>query len=375
MEASVGDGGSTMQTVTVVKGASGFGMRLSALGAVHAYTEPGSAGELAGVPVGAEIREVNGVAVGTKKEIVAQLKLATEPAVRFTFTAPAAIPEGIPQLSVRAAALEPEPEPEQQPAQAQAPAQAPKLTQPSTQPASGGREYLCVLKANVRPGPSIHGPKLREIQPGATVVVFEEAMCDGHLRGRIESESLGQPQEWLSIRTKLGNQLLEPLDGSAGGSPATEVAHALEPGFPPTETIERVEFFQTKTTQETATQETATAGGVAPKSYTVYCVRCFPQEGAPWEVERRFSEFFTLWYELEAAGATAVNRLDFPSRSSSWMTSQSAVEVERSSTLAQFLNFMIALGGTESLDKKSGNRWPGEKAIMLFLAAGDEDAL
>ena len=73
---------------------------------------------------------------------------------------------------------------------------------------------------------------------------------------------------------------------------------------------ERVEFLRPKTRQE------RTPAGEG-KPYTVYCVRCFPQEGAPWEVERRFSDFYSLWYELEAAGATAVNRLDFPSRTAS----------------------------------------------------------
>ena len=64
--------------------------------------------------------------------------------------------------------------------------------------------------------------------------------------------------------------------------------------------MEKVEIFAT---------ESRTEPGPPPKEYTVYCIRCTPQEGAPWEVERRFSEFFTLWYALEAAGATAVNRL------------------------------------------------------------------
>jgi hypothetical protein len=240
---------------------------------------------------------------------------------------------------VRAAMHEPEPEPQ---------------------------EYLCVLKANVRPSAELSGPKLREILPGARVKVYEQRECQGHLRGRIESESVGHEFEWLSIRTKLGNQLLVPLDGSA---PLSASASAAEPGFPPDETVERVEFLAPKTREET------TPAG-APKPYTVYCVRCFAREGAPWEVERRFSDFFSLWYELEAAGATAVNRLDFPSRTTSLFASKVAVEQERRTTLEQFINFIISLGGTESVQKKSGDRWPGEKAIMLFLAPWpDEDAV
>ena len=43
--------------------------------------------------------------------------------------------------------------------------------------------------------------------------------------------------------------------------------------------------------------------------------------------------------------------------------------------LSRFLNFMIALGGTESLDRKQGNKWPGEQALMTFLASRDDDGL
>ena len=161
--------------------------------------------------------------------------------------------------------------------------------------AGTSREYLCVAVASVRSGRSVNDDMLRKIAPGSTVTVLEEAHCDGHHRGRIGEG------EWLSIRTKLGNQLLEPLDGSGSGQQAGAAApRPPEPGFPPNETVEKVEIFAT---------ESRTEPGPPPKEYTVYCIRCTPQEGAPWEVERRFSEFFTLWYALEAAGATAVNRL------------------------------------------------------------------
>ncbi len=220
------------------------------------------------------------------------------------------------------------------------------------------KEYLCKLKANVRPSADLNGPKLRELQPGARVMILEIATREGHLRGRIESESVGHDSEWLSIRTKLGNQLLVPVDG--GPSRADQAA---EPGFPPDQTVERVEFLAPKTRRDRE-----------GKSYTVYCVRCFPQEGAPWEVERRFSDFYSLWYELEAAGATAVNRLEFPSKTSSLFASKEALEQERRKIFEQFLNFLISLGGTDSMDKKVGNCWPGEKATMLFLAPWpDED--
>jgi hypothetical protein len=224
------------------------------------------------------------------------------------------------------------------------------------------KEYLCVLKANVRPSSDLSGPKLREIQPGARVTVHEIATHQGHLRGRIESESVGHESEWLSIRTKLGNQLLVPVDRGSLRSTVT-----AEPGFPADQTVERVEFLRPKTRQE------RTPAGEG-KPYTVYCVRCFPQEGAPWEVERRFSDFYSLWYELEAAGATAVNRLDFPSRTASLFASKEALEQERRTILEQFTNFIISLGGTESLDKKTGNCWPGEKVTMMFLApwAGED---
>ena len=43
--------------------------------------------------------------------------------------------------------------------------------------------------------------------------------------------------------------------------------------------------------------------------------------------------------------------------------------------LRRFINFMIALGGTESLDRKQGNKWPGEQALMTFLASRDDDGL
>ena len=82
------------------------------------------------------------------------------------------------------------------------------------QPAPGGRRYVCISstgKANVRPTASLSGRVLREIHPGDTVVVFEEKMCDGHLRGRISAEadeSSGQT-EWLSIRTRFGNPLMQ----------------------------------------------------------------------------------------------------------------------------------------------------------------------
>jgi|EP01043_Picozoa_sp_COSAG02_P014846 hypothetical protein len=234
-----------------------------------------------------------------------------------------------------------EPEPEQ--------AQAQQL--PASKPAFP-KEYLCTLKANVRPSVDLDGPKLRVIQPGARVMILEIATRQGHLRGRIESESVGHDSEWLSIRTKLGNQLLVPVDGGPLRSDL-----APEPGFPPDQTVERVKFLAPKTRLDGE-----------GKPYTVYCVRCFPQEAAPWEVERRFSDFYSLWYELEAAGATAVNRLDFPSRTTSLFASKEALEQERRTTLEQFLNFLISLGGTESLDKKVGNCWPGEKATMLFLA-------
>ena len=263
-------------TAQLTKGADGFGMKLSAEGAVTAYAGAGGPGEAAGIPIGARLVQINGVSVASKKEVVAQLKLAGDGApVAFTYSL-----------------AEPEPEPEPAPAPA-------ALAAP--------REYLCVAVANVRSGRSVNDAKVREIVPGSTVTVLEEAHCDGHHRGRIGEG------EWLSIRTKLGNQLLEPLDGSGSGGaagsapprPAGQQADVAaprppEPGFPPNETVEKVEIFAT---------ESRTEPGPPPKEYTVYCIRCTPQEGAPWEVERRFSEFFTLWYALEAAGATAVNRL------------------------------------------------------------------
>ena len=82
------------------------------------------------------------------------------------------------------------------------------------QPPPSGRGYVCVSntsKANVRPTASLTGRLLREINPGDTVAVFEEKMCDGHLRGRIseESDETSGEAEWLSIRTKLGNPLMQ----------------------------------------------------------------------------------------------------------------------------------------------------------------------
>ena len=82
------------------------------------------------------------------------------------------------------------------------------------QPPSDGRRYVCISstgKANVRPTASLRGRVLREIHPGDTVVVFEEKMYDGHLRGRISpqaDESSGQTV-WLSIRTRFGNPLMQ----------------------------------------------------------------------------------------------------------------------------------------------------------------------
>lgn len=242
-----------------------------------------------------------------------------------------------------------EPEPE--------PTQAPKTANKPAFP----KEYRCVLKANVRPTSNLDGPKLRELSPGDRVLIYEIVKRQGHLRGRIDSESVGHNSEWLSIRTKLGNQLLVPVDGGPCSDPM-----APEPGFPPDQTVERVEFLAPKTRQE------PTAG----KPYTVYCVRCFPQGGAPWEVERRFSDFYSMWYELEAAGATAVNRLEFPSKATSLFTSKDALVQERRTMLELFINAIISLGGTESLAKKTANCWPGEKTTMLFLAPWtDEDSL
>ena len=82
------------------------------------------------------------------------------------------------------------------------------------QPPPSGRRYVCISntgKANVRPTPSLGGRLLREINPGDTVAVFEEKMCDGHLRGRISSQSdeTSGETEWLSIRTRYGNPLMQ----------------------------------------------------------------------------------------------------------------------------------------------------------------------
>ncbi len=82
------------------------------------------------------------------------------------------------------------------------------------QPPPGGRRYVCISntgKANVRLTASLSGQILREIHPGDSVLVYEEKMCDGHLRGRIseQAEESTGCTEWLSIRTWYGNPLMQ----------------------------------------------------------------------------------------------------------------------------------------------------------------------
>ena len=110
-------------TVQLTKGADGFGMKLSAEGAVTAYAGAGGPGEAAGIPIGARLVQINGVSVASKKEVVAQLKLAGDGApVAFTYSL-----------------AEPEPEPEPAPAPAPQPAFAPPqppAAPPAAPPAS-----------------------------------------------------------------------------------------------------------------------------------------------------------------------------------------------------------------------------------------------
>eukprot|EP01052_Picozoa_sp_SAG31_P009270 SAG31_NODE_484_length_15037_cov_9.974762_10_plen_126_part_00 len=85
---------------------------------------------------------------------------------------------------------------------------------------------MCISKtgkANVRPTASLCGPVVREIHPGDAVRVFEEKMYDGHLRGRISSHSDegSAKTEWLSIRTRYGDPLLQAASSQ-------EQADALE---------------------------------------------------------------------------------------------------------------------------------------------------
>ena len=54
------------QEFTITKAVDGFGMRISLAAVVTGYTEPGSPAEQAGMPIGGQITEVNGVAVAEK---------------------------------------------------------------------------------------------------------------------------------------------------------------------------------------------------------------------------------------------------------------------------------------------------------------------
>ena len=77
----------TNATASLVKSKdSGFGMRLHPSGAVKAFIGSGGAGEAAGIPLGALITHIEGVAVSSKKEIVAQLALAQDPSAPTAFT-------------------------------------------------------------------------------------------------------------------------------------------------------------------------------------------------------------------------------------------------------------------------------------------------
>ena len=101
------------------------------------------------------------------------------------------------------------------------------------QPPPSGRGYVCVSntgKANVRPTASLTGRLLREINPGDTVAVFEEKICEGHLRGRIseESDETSGEAEWLSIRTRFGNPLMQAA--SLEEQAAALEAATLSPG-------------------------------------------------------------------------------------------------------------------------------------------------
>lgn len=78
----------------------------------------------------------------------------------------------------------------------------------------GGRQvYFCVRPATVRGAASIQSAAFPDmIRPGATVVVSEEREVDGHRRALLESEAQAG---WVSLSTRLGKELFEPLDGTS----------------------------------------------------------------------------------------------------------------------------------------------------------------
>jgi hypothetical protein len=104
------------------------------------------------------------------------------------------------------------------------------------QPPPGGRRYVCISntgKANIRSTASLSGQVLREIRPGASVLVYEEKMCDGHLRGRISDhdDSTGHT-EWLSIRTFYGNPLMQAASLEEQVAALEPTLSDLQPSLP-----------------------------------------------------------------------------------------------------------------------------------------------
>jgi hypothetical protein len=92
----------------------------------------------------------------------------------------------------------------QMPMPTQMPMQMP--TQPlqiPSLPQQPGHMFQVMEPATVRAGPSVsQAATTRKLQPGETVMVVEQAQCEGHLRGRISAT------EWVSIQTANGKHLL-----------------------------------------------------------------------------------------------------------------------------------------------------------------------
>jgi hypothetical protein len=87
------------QEFTITKGVAGFGMRISLAAVVTGYTESGSPAEQAGMPIGGQITEVNGVAVADKPAVVAQLKASADPNT-VVFTVTEAMPQSQPNEAI-----------------------------------------------------------------------------------------------------------------------------------------------------------------------------------------------------------------------------------------------------------------------------------
>jgi hypothetical protein len=155
--------------------------------------------QTAGLPIGSKIIQMNGVAVSSKAEIMAQLSTAGNGPIAFTFMQPIAMAETVVQATL---------------VEAPSPAPAPRLG-----------SYTCCKKSQIRTGFEMDSDKAGVLTKGESIDALEERVNDdGITRVRFE-------KGWVSKHIASGEVVLVRAPASINAADINAAALMDPDGF------------------------------------------------------------------------------------------------------------------------------------------------